>query len=116
MKYLYLLPLGLALLTASCKNTTTASSNPYQSNPYYGPSGTTSDYSSTPSSTTYPTYSQSTYTPPATAAAAAAPAPTRLPTAARAEGVLILCQVEKTYTVSASNMANRSRPLKVLMA
>ena len=73
MKYLYLLPLGLALLTASCKNTTTASNNPYQSNPYYGPSGSTSDYSSTPSSTTYPTYSQSTYTPPTQAAA---PSPT----------------------------------------
>ncbi|MDF1862291.1 MAG: LysM peptidoglycan-binding domain-containing protein [Verrucomicrobiales bacterium] len=69
MKYLYLLPLGLALMTASCKSTKTASTNPYQSNPYYGPSGSsygssTTDYSSTASSSTYPSYSENTYKPP----------------------------------------------------
>jgi len=68
MKYLYLLPLGLALLTASCQNKT-ASTNPYENNPYYGPSGSsygdsTTDYSSTPSSASYPSYSESAYTPP----------------------------------------------------
>lgn len=68
MKYLYLLPLGLALMTASCKSTKTAS-NTYQNNPYYGPSGSsygssTTDYSSTASSSTYPSYSDNTYTPP----------------------------------------------------
>ena len=79
MKYLYLLPLGLALLTASCKNQT-ASTNPYQSNPYYGPSGSSygnssSDYSSTASSSSYPSYSQSTYTPPTQQASTPTPAP-----------------------------------------
>tara|TARA_B100000927_G_scaffold89504_2_gene72379 strand:- start:12156 stop:12620 length:465 start_codon:yes stop_codon:yes gene_type:complete len=68
MKYLYLLPLGLALLTVSCENQI-ASSNPYQSNPYYGPNGSTynsnaEEPSSSATSTAYPSYSQSTYTPP----------------------------------------------------
>jgi LysM repeat protein len=68
MKYLYFLPLGLALLNVSCENQI-ASSNPYQSNPYYGPNGSTySSSSEEPStsepSTSYPSYSQSTYTPP----------------------------------------------------
>lgn len=79
MKYLYLLPLGLAILTASCKNQT-ASTNPYQSNPYYGPSGSSygkssSDYSSTAPSSSYPSYSQSTYTPPTEEASTYTPAP-----------------------------------------
>ena len=74
MKYFILLPLGLALLTTSCKTNgggkTVAKANAYQNNPYYGPSGSTygsstSDYSSTASSSAYPTYSESTYTPPA---------------------------------------------------
>lgn len=69
MKYLYLIPLGLALFTVSCKGTKTASTNPYKNNPYYGPSGSSygnssSDYSSTASSSTYPSYSENTYTPP----------------------------------------------------
>ena len=79
MKYLHLLPLGLALLTASCENQT-ASTNPYQSNPYYGPSGSSygkssSDYSSTASSSSYPSYSQSTYTPPTEETSTSTPAP-----------------------------------------
>lgn len=77
MKYFILLTLGLALLTTSCKTNsggkTVAKANPYQSNPYYGPSGSTygsstSDYSSTASSSAYPTYSESTYTPPSVTA------------------------------------------------
>jgi len=69
MKYLYLIPLGIALMTVSCKNNAkTASTNPYQNNPYYGPSGSnykssTQDYS-TSSTTDYPSYSESAYTPP----------------------------------------------------
>lgn len=79
MKYLYLLPLGLAILTVSCKNKT-ASTNPYQSNPYYGPSGSSygkssSDYSSTAPSSSYPSYSESTYTPPTEEASTATPTP-----------------------------------------
>ena len=79
MKYLHLLPLGLAILTASCKNQT-ASTNPYQSNPYYGPSGSSygkssGDYSSTTPSSSYPSYSQSTYTPPTEEASPSTPAP-----------------------------------------
>lgn len=70
MKYLYLLPLGIALMTVSCKNNPkTASTNPYQNNPYYGPSGSnygssTTDYSTSPSAPSYPSYSDSAYTPP----------------------------------------------------
>lgn len=70
MKYLYLLPLGIALMTVSCKNNPkTASTNPYQNNPYYGPSGTnygssTTDYSTASNGNKYPSYSDSTYTPP----------------------------------------------------
>ena len=68
MKYLSLLPLGLARLNVSCENQI-ASSNPYQSNPYYGPNGSTynsssEEPSSSAPSTAYPSYSQSTYTPP----------------------------------------------------
>lgn len=85
MKYFILLPLGLALLTTSCKTNsggkkTVAKANAYQSNPYYGPSGSTygsstSDYSSTASSSAYPTYSESTYTPPAVTTPALPSAP-----------------------------------------
>lgn len=74
MKYHYLLPIGIALLTMSCKSTKTASTNPYQNNPYYGPSSagsSTTDYSSTASSASYPSYSDATYTPPVPSAPAA---------------------------------------------
>ena len=64
MKYFFLLPLGLALFTASCKSTKPSAKNPYQNNPYYGSSGSTTDYSSTPSTSTYPSYTESTYSPP----------------------------------------------------
>jgi len=70
MKYLYLLPLGIALMTVSCKNNPkTASTNPYQNNPYYGPSGSnygnsTTDYSTSSNANKYPSYSDSAYTPP----------------------------------------------------
>lgn len=70
MKYLYLLPLGIALMTVSCENNPkNASTNPYQNNPYYGPGGSdyssnTTDYSTEPSSAKYPSYSDSAYTPP----------------------------------------------------
>ena len=61
-----LLPLlGLAVLTTSCKSTKTASTNAYQNNPYYSSSGgNTTNYSSTPSTSSYPSYSENTYTPP----------------------------------------------------
>jgi len=69
MKYLSLLPIGLALFTASCE-TKTAATNPYENNPYYGPSATGggSNYASTPASASYPTYDNSAYTPPTSAA------------------------------------------------
>lgn len=66
MKCFYLLPLGLALMTASCKSTKTASTNPYQNNPYYSSTSSTTDYSSTASSSAYPSYTESAYTPPTT--------------------------------------------------
>ncbi|MEX2579384.1 MAG: LysM peptidoglycan-binding domain-containing protein [Verrucomicrobiales bacterium] len=69
MKYLLLLPLGLALLTTSCANKKTGSKNPSQSNPYYGPSSG-STYSSTSSTASYPSYSENTYTPPTSSASA----------------------------------------------
>ena len=64
MKYFLLLPLGLALMVTSCKSTKATAKNPYQNNPYYGSSGSTTDYSSTPSSSNYPSYTESTYAPP----------------------------------------------------
>lgn len=83
MKYLTLLPLGIALLTVSCKSDKVASTNPYQNNPYYGPSGSTyssstTDYSSTSSS--YPSYSQSAYTPPSTSSTPEVPSVPETPT------------------------------------
>lgn len=69
MKYLLLLPLGLALLTTSCANKKAGTKNPSQSNPYYGPSSG-STYSSTSSTTSYPSYSDNTYTPPTSSASA----------------------------------------------
>lgn len=83
MKYFFLLPLGIALLTTSCKTTNatkTASTNPYQNNPYYGSSGSTTDYSSTPSSSTYPSYSESTYTPPSSVPSPSVPSVPSVPT------------------------------------
>jgi LysM repeat protein len=60
-----LLPLlGLAMLTTSCKSTKTASTNAYQNNPYYSASGNTTNYSSTPSTSSYPSYTENAYTPP----------------------------------------------------
>ena len=44
MKYFYLLPLGLVLLTTSCKTTKTATTSPYSNNPYYGSSSANADY------------------------------------------------------------------------
>lgn len=75
MKYLFLLPLGVALLTTSCKSTKVASNSSYQNNPYYGPSSSSygssiKDYSSTPSSVSYPSYTDNTYTPPGVSAPA----------------------------------------------
>lgn len=69
MKFLYLLPLGVALVTVSCKNNPNTASNPYQNNPYYGPGGSnygggTADYSSSSNADKYPSYSDSVYTPP----------------------------------------------------
>jgi LysM repeat protein len=59
------LPLGLAILSVSCKsNPKVASTNPYQNNPYYSSSGSTTNYSSTPSNSSYPSYTENTYTPP----------------------------------------------------
>ena len=60
-----LLLLGLAMLTTSCKSTKTASTNAYKNNPYYSSSGNTTNYSSTPSTSSYPSYTENTYTPPA---------------------------------------------------
>ena len=86
MKYLYLLlSLGLAVTATSCKsNKKTAATNAYQNNPYYGPSGSsygssTTDYSSTASSSTYPSYSENTYTPP-TQSSTPAPSVPSVPT------------------------------------
>ncbi len=66
MKHLLcLIPLVIALLTVSCKGNKGTSKNPYQNNPYYGSSsGSTTNYSSTPSSNSYPSYTENTYTPP----------------------------------------------------
>lgn len=76
MKYLTLLPVGLAFFTASCGGTKTAATNPYENNPYYGPSATgSSNYASTPASASYPTYNDSAYTPPASAAPTVPSAP-----------------------------------------
>jgi len=79
MKYLFLLPLGVALLTTSCESTKVASNSSYQNNPYYGPSSSSygnsvSDYSTTPSSVKYPTYADNTYTPPGASVPVPAPA------------------------------------------
>lgn len=80
MKYLYLiLLLAVAASFTSCKTigknkTASTASNPYQSNPYYGPAKKkTSDYSSTASSSKYPSYSDSTYTPPTSSTTAPVP-------------------------------------------
>lgn len=63
--FVLLLPLGLAILSVSCKsNPKVASTNPYQNNPYYSSSGSTTNYSSTPSNSSYPSYTENTYTPP----------------------------------------------------
>ena len=81
MKYLQLiLVVGIAASFTSCKTIggkkTASASNPYQSNPYYGPASTgNSSYSSTASSSKYPSYTESTYTPPASSATTA-PVPT----------------------------------------
>jgi LysM repeat protein len=80
MKYFYLLPLGLAFLTVSCKSTKTASTNPYSGNPYYGSTGSAADYSSTPSSANYPSYTESTYTPPASVSGGSVPSVPSVPT------------------------------------
>lgn len=57
--------IGCSLAGVSCKTkTTTASANPYQNNPYYGPSSNTTNYSSTPASSSYPSYAENPYTPP----------------------------------------------------
>jgi len=79
--FCYLLPLGLAMLTVSCKSTPkTASTNPYQNNPYYGSSGSTTDYSSTSTSSAYPSYTESTYTPPTSTPAPSVPSMPSVPT------------------------------------
>ena len=80
MKYFILLPLGLALLTTSCKTNGSGKNTVATSNPYYGTNGSASnssasDYSSTASSSAYPTYSESTYTPPAVTTPALPSAP-----------------------------------------
>jgi len=63
--FVLLLPLGLAILSVSCKsNPKVASTNPYQNNPYYSSSSSTTNYSSTPSNASYPSYTENTYTPP----------------------------------------------------
>ncbi len=80
MKYFSLLLLGFALLTTSCKSTKTASTNPYQNNPYYGSSGSTTDYSSTTSSANYPSYTESTYAPPASVPGPSVPSVPSVPT------------------------------------
>ncbi len=80
MKYLKLL-LILAVATAftSCKtDKTKTASNPYEKNPYYGPtsktkSGSSSTYSSSAPSSKYPSYSDSTYTPPTSSSSAPVP-------------------------------------------
>jgi len=95
MKSFYLLPLGLALMTASCKSTKTASTNPYQNNPYYSTSSTTTDYSSTTPSSTYPTYTQNTYTPPTTA-------PTSAPNATVPSVPSVPTYNQPTYTTPTS--------------
>lgn len=79
--FCYLLPLGLALMTASCKsNSKVASTNPYQNNPYYGSSGSTTNYSSTPSNSSYPSYTDSTYTPPSSVPGPSVPSVPSVPT------------------------------------
>ncbi len=79
--FFYLLPLGLALLFASCKSKDkVASSNPYQNNPYYGASGNTTNYSSTPSNSSYPSYAESTYTPPSSVPGPSVPNVPSVPT------------------------------------
>lgn len=78
--FLYLLPLGLAALTVSCKsNPKVASTNPYQNNPYYSSSSTT-NYSSTPSNAAYPSYTESTYTPPSSVPGPSVPSVPSVPT------------------------------------
>lgn len=63
--FLCLLPLAIAVLTVSCKGNKAATKNPYQNNPYYNASsGSTTNYSSTPSNSSYPSYTENTYTPP----------------------------------------------------
>ncbi len=79
--FCYLLPLGLALLSASCKsNSKVASTNPYQNNPYYSSSGSTTNYSSTPSNSSYPSYTESTYTPPTSVPGPSVPSVPSVPT------------------------------------
>jgi LysM repeat protein len=99
MKYLYIsLSLGLAVSVTSCNsNKKTAAASAYQNNPYYGPSGSsygssTKDYSSTASSSTYPSYSENTYTPPTQSSTPAQSVPS-VPT---------LSAPAPTYTASAS--------------
>ncbi len=80
MKYLNLiLILAVAAVFTSCKtDKTKTASNPYQNNPYYGPTSKTkssgaSDYSSSAPSSKYPSYSDSTYTPPTSSSSAPVP-------------------------------------------
>ena len=76
MKYFPFLLILIAMTATSCKTTNpkVASANTYQNNPYYGPSSSTTDYSSTPSSVpnvpSVPTYNQPTYSAPAYSAPA----------------------------------------------
>jgi len=66
---IYLLPLVFALPAVSCKNKSASAKNPYASNPYYGPSASTGNTTrpyATTGAASYPTYSDSTYTPPST--------------------------------------------------
>lgn len=73
--------LGCALAGVSCKsNSTTATANPYKNNPYYGPSGSTTNYSSTPSNSSYPSYTENPYTPPTSIPSPSVPSVPNVPT------------------------------------
>lgn len=62
--FLLLLPLGLVALVSCKSKPKVASANPYQNNPYYGSSSSTTDYSSSTAAASYPSYTENTYTPP----------------------------------------------------
>ncbi len=62
--FTFLLPLGLLALVSCKSNPKVASTNPYQNNPYYGSSSSTTDYASSSSNSSYPSYTENTYTPP----------------------------------------------------